>query len=403
MTFSRPIRALARLRQGALVAALALATLPALAPKAAAQCTVEGPGLIGCGQNGATNSQVFSPGSRIIRPQELAQFIEERQEGEGRSAVAVARAFRSGTGPLVFSSQSGTPGSGINVFTEELLSWEDQDETDNEIALDTDRRLGTVGIGWSTALYSVAAAIDFLDEDTDFDGGSSERNEIGLKVSGTVDLGNSFFVFGGARIAAIDVDTRRRTEFINISEGFFDEPELTGRGDTDGNLYALALGAGHVAAVGDGWVIGTGASLTYQREEIDGFTERFRSINRDSFTFEDQERESLLSRLEIEVARPFVASGTIYVPSLQAAYLHEFEDDARDIDVTASSFVNAFQGPETVSLRTNDPDRDYLSVGFGIEARPTSGNWTVSADYGALVGHDFLDQHTLAASARWRF
>ena len=409
-TFCAPAPASADPWPRAMTLVVALAAVPAFASEAAAQCTVLGPGEVKCGTNGTTNSQVFSPGSRIIRPQELTRFFEERREDEGRSAVTVARAFHGGGEPLAFLGL-GASGPDVHLFGEGLFVWEDQEATETEIASDTDRRLVTVGVGWSAGRTSFAAAIDTLEQDTGFDGGSIDREELGLKVGGTVELRDGFFAFGGARIATIDVETRRRTDFVD--EDFFPDPVRIGRGETGGQAYSVALGAGRVVALPGDWVLGTGASLTYYRETINRFTEVFpaTSLSEEatSFTFEEQRRDSLLSRLEVEVARPLAAGRVVLLPSFRATYLHEFADDPRTIDVASSRFLNSLLGEGGVSedaaftLPTNDPDRDYFSLGVGIEARPSRGGWSFSADYRTFVGHSFQDQHSVAASVRLRF
>jgi len=78
------------------------------------------------------------------------------------------------------------------------------------------------------------------------------------------------------------------------------------------------------------------------------------------------------------------------VPSVRAAYFHEFDDDARTVSprlVVSPSTVFAFQ--------TDSPDRNYYVGGAGATIEMARGT-QIFVDYEKRGGHAFID--TWAAS-----
>ncbi|MBM9596048.1 autotransporter outer membrane beta-barrel domain-containing protein [Roseitranquillus sediminis] len=413
-TATRP----SRLRTLALTAALPLATL--IVPQEVyAQCRTEQqgqpPGVVDCGTNGTTTSQVFSPGSRIIRPQQLYNLVEERQDEDPATvgAGAVTRAL-GGTGLLNFSAPPGLLVTPPTAFVQSLGVREERDETERQAGSDTDRWVGTFGLEYGGAPFAFALALDVVNEESDFDGGSTEWDEIGLSIGGAHAIGNGLFAFGGFRYAALDLETERTVSFFE--EGDFLGTADAG-GETDGRSYELLAGIGHATVLGGGWYVGTTASLAYRHESIDAYDEEFTedrafpdagfvddiAEGELAFSYDDRDHESLLSRLEVEVARAFPVRAAVLVPSFRAVYLHQFADDASPVRAVAADTVSRSGIPIAVSLPGEDRDRDYFELGLGLEARPMRGNWSVSIEYGTLVGYDDLEQQTVAAAVRWRF
>ena len=101
---------------------------------------------------------------------------------------------------------------------------------------------------------------------------------------------------------------------------------------------SLSGGAAYAAPLEAGFFGGASGSLAWTRESVDGFTERIDDGER-TYVFDDDDRTSVLSRIGVEVARPIDWGRVAAVPTLRAAWFHEFADDSRSIGVQAFDFV----------------------------------------------------------------
>ena len=83
------------------------------------------------------------------------------------------------------------------------------------------------------------------------------------------------------------------------------------------------------------------------------------------------------------------------MPKLRLGYFHEFEDDGR---VMAGRFVGD-PGRHTFLIPTDDPDRDYLSVGLDLTAAFEGGTSAYIA-YDVDLERDDLDLYLITAGLR---
>lgn len=411
------------------VSAAMAATLVAAGQADAQVCGPQhGGAVIICGQNGGTSSQISSPGSVIIMRQETSAFPGDLPDSALPEEAAAARRGMS------FLENSFRAGE-VTGFVTGFGASRDQDETDVERGYSADRRGIVAGMRIERPGYALFFGLDLSREDQDYDPdnlgatapnrrpilvppASIDREDVGISLGASVDLQPGLVWHGAARFGLVDISTERASYDLCSKDGFPDNCEnypdnikdtFLGRGSTDGTSIALQTGLSYGRSLGSGFHGGLSGSLLYVREKFDGFTEYVDETLPDGtdegFSFGSDTRKSLVSRIGVEVARPTRVSGAMIVPSLRAAWLHEFSDDSRTIAVHApDAFTgDGFEFPEDFTIRTSDPDRNYFTVGASVGALFAEGRGSLALDYEAIAGHDFIDEHIVSLRLGYRF
>lgn len=137
---------------------------------------------------------------------------------------------------------------------------------------------------------------------------------------------------------------------------------LTGgsaKSDTEGDAWSGAISIGHNLLL-DRATFTPFLRGSYLDGEVDGFRET--GFNVPPIQVDDQEFDSLVSSLGLQVSYTFDATFGVIVPFVRGSWEHEFLNDddkilGRFIEDTAA---NPFR------VETEDPDRDYASVAGGF-------------------------------------
>ncbi|MEL6323706.1 MAG: autotransporter outer membrane beta-barrel domain-containing protein [Pseudomonadota bacterium] len=243
---------------------------------------------------------------------------------------------------------------------------------------------------------------------------SEDRTDYGLSVGGTFSINPDLVAFGSLRVGRIELETDRRVFKLDGVGAPGSPPSETpvpdfgfdGEGETTGVSYGAEIGLARSLLLPSGFVGTVSGSLAWAHERIDGFEEKSSELSDfgfeddTTFTFGDDSRTSVLSRVGFAVARPFRAGGALIVPGLDASWFHEFADDSRSIDVRASDAVNP--GGADFQISTTPPDRDYFMLGASLASISNNG-FVISARVETLLGHDFIHENSLSLSAGVRF
>jgi NAD(P)-dependent dehydrogenase (short-subunit alcohol dehydrogenase family) len=98
------------------------------------------------------------------------------------------------------------------------------------------------------------------------------------------------------------------------------------------------------------------------------------------------------------------AGDVIVVPVVYLRYLHEFADDSRTIEARVREPTESGRPGEAdeVSFRTNNPDRNYFSVGGGVFTDFGLG-LSAFASFDVLFGHSYRDEQTVNVGVRGTF
>jgi uncharacterized protein YhjY with autotransporter beta-barrel domain len=120
------------------------------------------------------------------------------------------------------------------------------------------------------------------------------------------------------------------------------------------------------------------AGIQYTHLTVDGYSE---SGSVADLSVNDQDADSLRSRLGGRISSTYSHCGMNFTPHLDASWQHEFLDQSRGI---ASAFNNGFG---SFNVRTTNPSRDSALVDLGLDAEI---NHTVTAfgDYQVQAGQE---------------
>ncbi len=158
-------------------------------------------------------------------------------------------------------------------------------------------------------------------------------------------------------------------------------------GGADGNEGSVDLDGGYDFHSG-AWTYGPVAGLQYTHLEVNGYNENDSAA---SLAVNEDQSDSLRSRLGGEVRFDCHGCGVTFSPHLTATWQHEFLDQSRGI---TSQFTQFSGGSFTV--RTEGASQDSALVDAGLDAQIDE-TFTVFADYLVEAGQsDYFGQSVQA-------
>jgi outer membrane autotransporter protein len=172
----------------------------------------------------------------------------------------------------------------------------------------------------------------------------------------------------------------------------------TAKGDTDAHQIGTSVNLGYQFQTG-GLAAGPLVGLDYRQTWIDGYKEH--GVPGFPLQYKDQDIVSVVTSLGGEAAYAISTGIGVISPHVRITWEHEFENDTRNIN--ARLFVN--DDPtigDTLTSRTDSPDRDYGRLGAGVSAQFAHG---ISAfvDYDTLIDLRDVEQHRFTAGGRIEF
>lgn len=126
------------------------------------------------------------------------------------------------------------------------------------------------------------------------------------------------------------------------------------------------------------WTFGPLAGLQYTHLTVDGYNENGSIAD---LSVNEQDADSLRSRLGGRVSFKFSHCGINFTPHLDASWQHEFMDQGRGITSQFNGGLGSF------SVRTSDPSRDSALADMGLDAE-INHTVTAFADYQIQAGQD---------------
>lgn len=185
-----------------------------------------------------------------------------------------------------------------------------------------------------------------------------------------------------------------------------------------------------------GWLLRPEAALTAERSELDGYQEVGRASKTSylcpqsqvddsnptqctsfgnpqalviregqatglEIRVPDQEADSVQGSLGLNLSKDFLTGSFMVSPHIGATYVHEFANDARDVQFQFAQDLRGAQA-RTYAFRTGDPDRDFGWVNAGLSfVAPNGAELDIEAR--KLVADERYDAWGVNALARWRF
>ena len=239
--------------------------------------------------------------------------------------------------------------------------------------------------GAALSYFQIENALNKTEQNTmDSDAGKLDSDNISLTFFGNYIVQDNVSIDGYLSAANLSYDSTRR-----VATGTINENATAGY---DGQQLALGA-AGNYAHYVKSWTLSGVAKLDYISTDIDAYSETGGGgLN---FRYEKQSIDSLTSKLGVQASYAWSQSWGVLLPQGRLHYIHEFSNDSRSIE---TALVLAPQS--TVSLTTDEPDRDYFIGGIGASA-VLPGGMQPFVDFEFLSGHSYLSTWTATAGLRW--
>ena len=271
------------------------------------------------------------------------------------------------------------------------------DGSSRENAFDFHNEGATAGLDYRINEETVAgAAITYTRSSSDFDntglasGGDFDFQSYGGSLYATLQR-EGYYVQGVLGYSRGDHETKRRM----VSQTLAYPLNATARGETDSDAYAGQLTGGSVIQRGR-FTIEPQVALGYRFTRIERFTESGATgLER---RLSAQNIQSLQSRIGAQVSRTVSMKFGVLRPYIEAAWLHEYLDEERDLKGT---FI--FDAASTaIRPETDAPDRDYVRAGAGVSAVLRRG-LQLFVEYQTVLGLQDVENHVLRTGVRGEF
>jgi outer membrane autotransporter protein len=277
-------------------------------------------------------------------------------------------------------------GTGLGMFVSFDYENKDRDETEFEAGYDSDRYTGTIGIDYRltpSAVLGIALSYGRTNGDFDNDGGDFDKNTFG---------GNLYASFLPIENGFVDVIvgyTRSDYDYTRTVVAF--DTEI---GDADGDAneheYIASVTGGYDFFFGP-VTAGPRLGIAYKRTTLDNFSENGDTpLNLD---YDSRAETSLTSALGVQASYAVSTGFGVIVPQVNADWVHEFENDAEEVDATVVGTTT------DIEFRTDTPDRNYYNIGASVTAILPNG-WAPFASYSTQLGNSLETTHAVAIGLR---
>jgi len=318
--------------------------------------------------------EVQNDGLSSSQRQAVSERLRELQCEADGNASCVGGASADGT--------TEHPFAGLNLFVSTDYQYKRKDEA-AEAGFQSDRAGLTVGLDAPMEWGVIGGALTYSHTWGDFDDGGGEFgvDSFGGLLYGSYYPSDASYIDAVLGLAGKGMTLDRRVVGNNQILG-------TAEGDTIGFEFQASLAGGYDFTF-DNVTVGPRASVNYLRTELNGFTETNNPL---ALSYEDQVEESLTTAVGLQASVAISTSFGIVVPQASAEYVHEFLNDRRTIDATASDGT-------PLSFTTDPPDRNYFNVGGGVVVLLPDGI-APFLSYSAEVANRFEELHTVTAGVR---
>ena len=315
--------------------------------------------------------------------------------------IMLASAAEDGLSRGLLGDDPASSFSRLGGFFNVALGFGSKDPTAREDAFDYGNANMTLGVDYrATTRWVYGAALGYNRYEVDFDSGKSivdgsvDSNGLTATLYGLYTL-DAFSLDISANIGGNSFDIVRHIKYASNNPALPSTNE-TANGSTDSSQYSFSIG-GNYEGHRDALAYALQAQVTTLNVTIDGYTES--NAGAFNLQLEDQRITSLTSTLGVQASYTLNRSFGVLIPEASLQWHHEFNNDSRLVqaryvaDPLASNFLAA---------PTEDPDRDYFSLGMGASAVFAQG-LQVFVHYETLLGLSNITDHLLTGGARMEF
>ena len=301
-------------------------------------------------------------------------------------------------------TQVATDGTSITV--ENTLGWGaflttsynfgERDETDREAGYDFDDISATAGVDYFILHNLVAGiAIGYGKTDIDFDdnGGKMDADTLSVGVYSLWSVTDAIGLSGYLNYGSVDYDSERNLVYSD----FNGDVNRTAQGGTDAYQFEATGNVWYNMSSGS-WSYGPTGWISYFYTDIDGFEESgAQGLN---MRYDDQDADSLQTALGGDVSYTISTEKGIAVLYSRAHWIHEFLNDSRDLDM--KYVEDDFADSPTITVRTDNPDRDWAQFAVG-GSFVFPGGISTFADFQTVLFKEDVESYTVTAGLRMEF
>jgi outer membrane autotransporter protein len=260
-------------------------------------------------------------------------------------------------------------GQGLHGFVSAGASAVRHDSNRFEDGYDSTVPTVTVGADYRVAPWAlVGLAFNYTNFNGNYDeSGRFNSNAYGPSIYATFLPFTNTFINVTLGYSRLDTYNRRRADAFVFSS-FDQTPEFLDQtfagnvsADYPTNQYSAGVLAGYDHQVGHA-IVGPRLGLAYSHWQTDSFKEQ--GSTGLELRYSGLNRTSLQSSLGVRAAIPFETAYGIFVPQATIAWVHEYADDARNIQ---ARFVDA--DPSTpFTFQREHPARNWATIGVAVSA-----------------------------------
>lgn len=301
---------------------------------------------------------------------------------------------------------AGDGASGWSLYLNGNYNFGDKETTSRESGFDYDNYGVTFGADRRLSAATIfGAAVGYATTESEVvdNGGTFEDENQSLSAYATHTYANGIYIDAIVTYGMVDYDTLRKVRLPDPSNpvaGVLTDDDI--KGSTEGEQTAFSLGIGkdfHSASNNLDYGV-YGRAQAY-RSRIDGYSETSSTGSGLELEVKEQVINSAEMTLGAQISRSLSRSYGVLVPQARVEYFHEFENDSRGI--TARYIHDPFNnGAYLFSVPTDNPDRDFFTVGLGVSAVLQSGT-QMFAFYETTAGLDDMTNHSVIFGVRGEF
>ncbi len=308
------------------------------------------------------------------------------------SAEAIGRNERGG-------GASTDLGGRLSGFINVNRNWGDKDATAREDAFDFTNYGAVVGADYRFRDSFVAgAAVNYSRTEADITsggGGETENKTYGFSLYGSFYQG-PWYVDASANYSRAKFDTSRNVFIPSNNPAVLLPIVRTATGSTDGDQYSFGVGSGYKYSQGP-WTMTPYARLDYIRLSIDAYDESGSSSL--DIRVDSQELTSLQSALGAQFAYTISTATGVVIPQISLEWNHEFRNKQRTV---TARYVNDPFGLSNFFIPTNDPDRNFFTLGVGVSAVFKQG-FSAFLTYERVLGLSLVTANSVVGGVRKEF
>jgi len=278
-------------------------------------------------------------------------------------------------------------GKGVSLFISANIESLDRDVTTFADGFDSTGLGGTVGGDYRVNDQVVAGvAFNYTNRDGDFDGGGNfSTNSYGGILFASFLPVPGFFADIAVGYSGHNYLVARPVSYVEDTSGT--TISGTASSKTEGQEVSVRVLAGHDHSIGN-LTFGPRVGLNFSHNDIDSYSET--GGGGLALSYDDQDVTSLQGTLGIQGSAAVSTPYGVWVPQATADYVHEFENDQRDITVQFAGDGRAT--PTKFSFQTEKPVRNFFNLGIGTVLILPNG-FQPFVNFRAMVGNEQFNNY----------